>query len=180
MTRRGNNRTTKAQQAERQAKAVELVKEGLKPGEIAEQLGAGRTTIWRDLKSLMKTLSTTNAESFQQLKQEQDAILRKMEELLLTDKVDPEIVREWRAIRKDINELWGLDEARKSITAHVSNEHSREYLLFREAVAGLDESQLQEVYRFAKAIKRTWTPPPIEADFPPPMRALPEATDEAD
>ena len=159
MTRKGNHRTTRVQRAERQAKAIELTAEGLKPGEIAQQVGAGRTTIWRDLKGLMKTLSVTNAESFQQLKQEQDAILRKMEELLLTDKVDPEIVREWRAIRKDINDLWGLDEARKSVTAHVSGPQLDPlYLDIRAELLDLSDADKQEALElmreFAKARKK--------------------------
>jgi hypothetical protein len=76
----------------------------------------------------------------------------------------------------------GTERPTKSISAHIdaNPEHSQEYLLFREACAGLTDDQLHEVYAVAKALPRTWVAPPIEANFPPPMKALPEATDEAD
>jgi hypothetical protein len=68
-----------------------------------------------------------------------------------------------------------------NLNVNINPEHSTEYLLFREACAGLSEDQLHEVYTAAKTLPRSWVAPPIEANFPPLMvRALAEVTDAAE
>jgi hypothetical protein len=81
----------------------------------------------------------------------------------------------WMKLEMDLR---GTAAPTKSIHASISAnpEHSTEYLLFREACAGLNNDQLHEVYAMAKALPRSWVAPPIEADFP--VRLLPEATDD--
>jgi hypothetical protein len=152
MTRKGNHRTTKAQELARKQKAAELSAQGLKPGEIAAETGASRMTIWRDLKGLMANVQAKLPEEFLALRREQDAVLRKMEELLLTEQADPELVREWRAVRKDMAELWGLNAPTKSITAHVDAPGRHHELL--EHSHGLTDEQLQLVYEFMDSLPR--------------------------
>jgi hypothetical protein len=60
----------------------------------------------------------------------------------------------------------------------LNPEHSEEFLLFKEACAGLTEDQKHEVRAFAKGLPRTWVAPRPEENFPSPMKAL-EASDEA-
>ena len=46
------DKTSKAQRAERQAKALELMKTGATQEAIAELLGISRMTFWRDLQAI--------------------------------------------------------------------------------------------------------------------------------
>ena len=186
MSPRGN-RSSAALIEARRTRLLQLKQEGkttLEAEEILQGEGfpADRVTLWRDLKGMMVKFEASNSQAYLQLKQEQDTILRRMEELLVTEQVEPEVAREWRAIRKDISELWGLDAPSTNISANVNinPEHSQEYLLFREACAGLTEDQLHQVHAMAKALPRTWVAPPIEANFPPPMVKVLEATNEAE
>jgi len=125
MSRSRGNRSSAALIEKRRTRLLELKQEGkttIEAEEIltAEGFPADRVTLWRDLKGMMVKLEVNNSETYLQLKQEQNTILRCMEELLITEQVDPEVAREWRAIRKDIGELWGLDAPSKSIHAHVN------------------------------------------------------------
>jgi hypothetical protein len=180
MSPKGNHRTTAAQQADRQAQVIEKAAEGKTQGQIAAEVGASLATVKRDFKALALDFQQTTSIANAEFRRAQLAAFELIEQSLVQGQINSETANAWRGIRSEISKLLGLNAPERKVTAHVTGEHSRKYLLFRESVAGLDEKQLQEVYRFAKAIKRTWTPPPIEADFPPPMRALPEATDETD
>jgi hypothetical protein len=123
MSPRGN-RSSAALIEARRTRLLQLKQEGktiIEAEEILQGEGfpADRVTLWRDLKGMMVKFEASNSQAYLQLKQEQDTILRRMEELLVTEQVDPEVAREWRAIRKDISELWGLDAPNKSVTAHI-------------------------------------------------------------
>jgi hypothetical protein len=126
MKSRGN-KSSAALIEKRRSRLLELKQQGKTTIEVEEILTsegfpADRVTLWRDLKGMMVKLEANNSETYMQLKQEQDTILRRMEELVITEQVDPEIAREWRAIRKDIGELWGLNAPSKSISANINVE----------------------------------------------------------
>lgn len=148
--------------------------------ELAEALHVDRHTIGEDRKHLM-SLARNEAMNESQLYRE-DQLTR------IADKWD-EIENDetmtgaekhlaWSRWMKLEMDLRGTAAPSRSISANVNlnPEHSQEYLLFREACAGLTEEQLHEVYALAKALPRTWVAPPIEADFP--VRMLTEATDD--
>jgi len=146
MSRARGNRSSAALIEKRRTRLLELKQEGkttIEAEEIltAEGFPADRVTLWRDLKGMMVKLEVNNSETYLQLKQEQDTILRRMEELLITEQVDPEVAREWRAIRKDIGALWGLDAPSKSISASVNADVQvipiEEQYEYKQAFAGL-------------------------------------------
>lgn len=123
MSSRGNKSSAALIEA-RRTRLLELKQQGVSTVEAEEILQregfpANRVTLWRDLRGMMVKFEANNTEAFQLLKKEQDEVLRKMEELLLTEQVHPDVAREWRAIRKDISELWGLDAPAKSVTTRV-------------------------------------------------------------
>jgi hypothetical protein len=67
----------------------------------------------------------------------------------------------------------------ENLNVNLNPEHSEEFLLFKEACAGLTEDQRHEVRAYAKGLPRTWVAPRPEENFPPPMNALLEGQDEA-
>jgi hypothetical protein len=152
--------------------------------ELAKVFGVNRDTIQEDRQHLMtlaknETLTETQLYRDNQLSRvaekwdeiESDATMTGAEKHLAWSR--------WMKLEMDLR---GTAAPSRSVTANVNinPEHSTEFLLFREACAGLTEDQLHEVYAVAKTLPRTWVAPPIEANFPPPMvRALPEVTNEA-
>jgi DNA-binding CsgD family transcriptional regulator len=77
------NKTSKAERAERQAKALELMKTGETQEAIADQLGISRTTFWRDLQALEKQYGEGSAEAIAELKKKTlDAIAEQMDAVL--------------------------------------------------------------------------------------------------
>ena len=180
MSRPRGDKTSTAGIADRRAKVIEKANEGKTQLQIAAEVGASLRTIGRDFEALAADFQNATSSRNLEFRRAQLKAFELIERSLVEGLIDSETANAWRGIRSEISKLLGLNAPSTSITAHVSNpEHSREYLLFREACAGLDETQIQDVYAFARSIKRTWTPPPIEADFPP-VKALPEATDAAD
>jgi hypothetical protein len=158
------NRSSAAIIEKRRTRLLELKQEGKTTIEAeqiltAEGFPADRVTLWRDLKGMMVKLEVNNSKTYLQLKQEQDVILRRMEELLITEQVEPEVAREWRAIRKDISELWGLDAPTKNISASVNAdvqvlpiEQQLEYL---QAFAGLYDDERLTILDEIRARPRT-------------------------
>jgi Homeodomain-like domain len=176
------NKTSKAERAERQAKALELMKTGATQDAIAELLGVSRMTFWRDLQAIEARYVEGSKEDVAAFKKSQYEALIRIESATAEGSIEPEVANALVRVRDSVARLLGLNAPSTSISAHVdvNPEHSQEYLLFREACAGLTEDQLHQVYAMAKALPRTWVAPPIEANFPPPMVKALEATNEAE
>lgn len=152
--------------------------------ELAKIFRVDRHTIGEDRKFLMSQLNQSALTETQMYREDQlTRVAEKWAEIETDDTMTgAEKHLAWSRWMKLEMDLRGTAAPNKSIVGHVdaNPEHSAEYLLFREACAGLTEDQLHQVYAFAKTLQRTWVAPPIEANFPPPMvKALPEATDEA-
>jgi hypothetical protein len=135
-------------------------------GQAAEQIGVHRNTVSYHKKSLgivPDAVSEYRADVLLKLAEIESLVSDPALDKIDKAKVLLDVVKQLRAI-------YGTDSPTKSISATFSAnpEHSREYMLFREATAGLDDDQLHEVYTFAKTLKRSWTPPPVDADFPKP------------
>lgn len=182
MKRPRGDKTSKASRADRQARAVKMMNEGVSSTAIAKALGVSRVTFWRDLQAIEARYVQGSEDDVKQFKRAQYAALTRLEEAVIKGEVPHEVGNTIVRIRDSVAKLLGLNAPTLSYQKreNVNPEHSAEYLLFREACAGLDEVQMQDVYAFAKSIQRNWTPPPIEADFPPPMKALPEVPDATD
>jgi hypothetical protein len=167
-----------------------VVTEHIKKGQPLEKVlpltGYKNTeTLSRIKKEVMTAIHTETRTEMQQYRDDQLArITEKWEEIENDQSMSgAEKHLAWSRWMKLEMDLRGTAAPTKSISAHVdvNPEHSQEYLLFREACAGLTDDQLHEVYAVAKALTRTWVAPPIEANFPPPMvKALPEVTNEAE
>jgi hypothetical protein len=145
------NRSSAALIEKRRTRLLEIKQQGkttIEAEEIltAEGFPADRVTLWRDLKGMMIKLEANNGETYLQLKQEQNTILRRMEELLITEQVDPEVAREWRAIRKSISANVNVEQQ------VIPIEQQLEYL---NAFAGLYEDERLEELDRVKARKRT-------------------------
>jgi hypothetical protein len=149
--------------------------------ELAKIFDVDRDTIAEDRKFLMSQVNQDAKSEFQIWRGEHIAELEKLRTQLQDFLIPPEkrIELALKIIAQDAK-LKGTEAPSKSISANVNvnPEHSEDYLLFREACAGLSEEQIHDVRLYAKALPRTWVAPPIEVNFPP-MKALPEATDEA-
>lgn len=168
----------------RKNRLLELLAEGksqLEAAEILRREGypADARTVRRDVVSLKGQWGEQNMSQFEQWRDEHIAELQELRDKLEDPMIKPadKIALALAIIRED-SKIKGTVAPSKSITATINSnpEHSTEYLLFREACAGLNNDQLHEVYGFAKKLQRNWVAPPIEADFP--VRMLPEATDD--
>jgi hypothetical protein len=171
----------------RKNRLLELLTEGKSQVDAAEQLRvegypADDRTVRRDVFSLRGQWGKENMSEFQRWQAEHIEELQLLREQLLDDKIKPDRKIELTlAIIREDSKIKGTAAPSKSISATVNlnPEHSTDYLLFKEACAGLTEDQLHEVYAMARTLPRTWVAPPIEANFPPPMvRELTEVTDE--
>jgi len=180
---RAHLRARQERQASRRLGVAKVLRE--QPGatnvELAKVFDVDRDTIAEDRKFLMSQ-ATNEAQSEMQLYREDQLtrIQEKWDEIESDDTMTgAEKHLAWSRWMKLEMDLRGTAAPSKSIHANISTnpEHSTEYLLFREACAGLNDDQLHEVYAMAKALPRTWVAPPIEADFP--VRMLPEVTDDA-
>jgi hypothetical protein len=171
MSKPRGDKTSKAERAERQSKALELMKTGETQDAIAALLGISRTTFWRDLQTIEARYVEGSQEDVAAFKKTQYEALIRIESATAEGSIEPEVANALVRVRDSVARLLGLNAPIKSIQANVNinPEHSTEFLLFKEACAGLTEDQLHEVYAAAKTLPRTWVAPPIEANFPPPM-----------
>lgn len=178
MSKPRGNATSKAHRAERQAKGVKMMNEGMTQTQIASELGVSRMTFWRDLQAIEARYVEGSTEDVRQFKQSQYKALMQIENALAEGTIPAEVANALVRVRSEVAKLLGLNAPERKVVANINAEHSREFLLFKEATASLDEGQMQEVYRFAKSLRRSWTPPAIEADFPKPE--LTEGQDETE
>lgn len=83
MSKTRGNKTSKAARAERQEKAVELMKTGETQEAIADQLGISRTTFWRDLRAIEKKYVAGSTEAIIELKSKTlNAVAEQMDAVL--------------------------------------------------------------------------------------------------
>ena len=118
MTRARGNKTSQAERELRRQKLLQLVKDNPQASldQIADLLECGRTTLWRDLKTLTVNLATANLTEHQARVEAQEAALELMEKALLEERIEPEVANAWRQIRADIAQLRGLNAPSKSIS----------------------------------------------------------------
>jgi hypothetical protein len=173
------------QEANRQVIMREHVLGDKTQGEVAKQLGLARQTVNENLAELRRGFVASSPEEFAVYVRQQVELLTKAIEEVWEGKLPPEAANSIRGLMDSVARLTGSNAATKSsstnVNVNLNPEHSTDYLLFREACAGLSEDQLHEVYAVAKTLPRTWVAPPIEQNFPPPMmRELTEVTNEVE
>ena len=169
------NKTSKVERVTRQVRAIELLKSGDTQEAIAALLGISRTTFWRDLQAIEARFVAGTDADVRQFKQAQYQALMKIESATAQGTIEPDVANALTRVRDSVAKLLGLNAPTKSISAHVNTnpEHSPAYLFFREAVAGLNDEQLHQVYQFARVLKRVPVVTVKDASwFPEPPKPL--------
>lgn len=123
------NKTSKAERAERQAKALELMKEGKTQGVIAELLGISRMTFWRDLQAIEARYVEGSKEDVAAFKKSQYDALIRIESATAEGTIEPEVANALVRIRDSVARLLGLNAPTKSISATINAEVDPEKLV---------------------------------------------------
>jgi hypothetical protein len=121
---------------------------------IADEVGVNRTTIYRNLKPLVEKLRETNPEKFIEGRLEQKEIYELMERALVEGTIPPDVARAWQSIRDSISRLMGYDAPSKSLHVNVVANQTGRFHKFVQAAAGLTETQLEQVFKFAASLER--------------------------
>ena len=153
------NKTSKAERAERQARALELMKSGETQEAIAEVLGVSRTTFWRDLQAIEARFVAGSNDDVKQFKEAQYQALMKIEQATANGTIEPDVANSLTRIRDSVAKLLGLNAPTKSISANVNVEQQvipiEQQLEYLNAFAGLYEDERLEELDRVKARKRT-------------------------
>jgi DNA-binding Lrp family transcriptional regulator len=153
------NKTSGAKRAERQARALELMKTGETQEAIAEALGVSRTTFWRDLQAIEARYVAGSADDVAAFKRNQYEALIRIESATAEGSIEPDVSNALVRIRDSVARLLGLDAPTKSISAHVSGPQlDALYLDIRAELLDLNDGDKQEalllIREFAKARKQ--------------------------
>ena len=179
----GGPKRSRAVIAPRQKRELDLLKENpnaldeMTHAQIAEAVGApNRFAVMRDLAELTQPVEMQNAEAREALRDRQRRILELIESSLIEGRVEPEIAREWRAIRKDISSLLALDEPSRSVSTRININAADPttmgvYSRFLHECRELMPEQMEEIFQFMRRLPRH------HVDMTPPRRALPEGED---
>jgi DNA-binding Lrp family transcriptional regulator len=159
MSRPRGNKTSKAARAERQAKALELLKTGATQESIAELLGVSRMTFWRDLQAIEARYVEGSKEDVAAFKKSQYDALIRIESATAEGSIEPDVANALVRVRDSVARLLGLNAPTKSISANVNVDQQvipiEQQLEYLNAFAGLyEDERLQELDR-VKARKRT-------------------------
>jgi len=165
MKRGRGNRTSRAHQESRRAKAVDLMEKGLTQDEVIFHLGCSEATLVRDLAVLTERFKLESGPVYQELKKAQRAIYELMEKALLEGRIDPQTATAWRQIRDSVAELDGLNSPSRSVSISVdAGEKLVGYRRFCHETRFLSTEQLEQVFAFAATIN---VPPPMRVIGPP-------------
>ncbi|MGB7600347.1 MAG: HTH domain-containing protein [Candidatus Sulfotelmatobacter sp.] len=150
------NPTSGAERAARQKKALELMKTGATQGAIAELLGVSRVTFWRDLQAIEARYVEGSKEDVAAFKKSQYDALMRIESATAEGTIEPEVANALVRVRDSVARLLGLNAPSRSISANVNvdGENIGPYRKFVLAVAGLDESQVEQLLLMAREMPR--------------------------
>ena len=168
MSRARGNRKSDAAVEQRREKVAEALGGGAKTrAEIAAEVGTNLAAVKRDLAALAQRFEGDAKAAFAEFRRAQLAVFELIEKNLVEGSVEPEVAREWRAIRSEISKLLGLNAENRSIVAHVGARQDRMFLEFKKHAAGLDEGQLREAFALMDSMERkpavkdaSWYPSP--------------------
>lgn len=151
MSKPRGNKTAKAVRAERQAKALELMKTGETQEAIAQLLGVSRTTFWRDLQAIEARYVEGSKEDVAAFKKSQYDALIRIESATAEGSIEPEVANALVRVRDSVARLLGLNAPSRSISANVNVTLSNDLL---EHSHGLSDEQLRKVYVFMDSLPR--------------------------
>lgn len=153
------NKTSKAERAERQARALQLMKEGGTQEAIAELLGISRTTFWRDLQAIEARYVEGSKDDVAAFKKNQYDALIRIESATAEGSIPPDVANALTRIRDSVAKLLGLNAPERSLHANVNIEQQvipiEQQLEYLQAFAGLYEDERLEELDRVKARKRT-------------------------
>ncbi|MGA9158289.1 MAG: helix-turn-helix domain-containing protein [Candidatus Sulfotelmatobacter sp.] len=153
------NKTSKAERAERQARALQLMKEGGTQEAIAELLGISRTTFWRDLQAIEARYVEGSKDDVAAFKKNQYDALIRIESATAEGSIPPDVANALTRIRDSVARLLGLNAPERSLHANVNIEQQvipiEQQLEYLQAFAGLYEDERLEELDRVKARKRT-------------------------
>jgi transcriptional regulator with XRE-family HTH domain len=151
MSKSRGNKTSKAVRAERQAKALDLMKAGLTQKDIAAELGISRMTFWRDLQSIEARYIEGSSEDVKQFKEAQYKALLQIESAAAKGTIPPDVATVLVRVRSEVAKLLGLNAPERKVTAHINAESSPRALKLKKATAGLTDAQVDiECERMSK------------------------------
>lgn len=148
----------------RRARIAIALAEGKSRQEIMTSEDITRVTLWSDIKALMGEFSAGNRERFGEFVQAQVELAINQYEATITGEIPPDVSNALTSIMGRIARLTGSDAPTRAVVGHVS---SGTDLRFKAAVAGLSETQMEEVYLFAQRLPRDYKPQPLDATFFP-------------
>jgi DNA-binding Lrp family transcriptional regulator len=159
MKRPRGNKTSKAARAERQARALELMKTGATQEAIAEFLGVSRMTFWRDLQAIEARYVEGSQEDVAAFKKSQYEALIRIESATAEGSIEPEVANALVRVRDSVARLLGLNAPTKSIHATVNGPQlDALYLDIRQELIDLDDEAKHEALllmrEFAKSRKK--------------------------
>lgn len=159
MSKPRGNKTSKAARAERQSKALELMKTGENQEAITALLGVSRTTFWRDLQAIEARYVEGSKEDVAAFKKSQYEALIRIESATAEGSIEPEVANALVRCRDSVARLLGLNAPTKSISANMQVEQQvipvEQQLEYLNAFAGLYEDERLEELDRVKARKRT-------------------------
>ena len=109
--------------AERQAKALELMKTGVRQKRHSTtELGISRTTFWRDLQAIEARYVEGSKEDVAAFKKSQYEALIRIESATAEGSIEPDVANALVRVRDSVARLLGLNAPTKSISANVNVE----------------------------------------------------------
>jgi hypothetical protein len=180
------NKTSKAVRAERQAKALELMKTGATQDAIAELLGVSRMTFWRDLQAIEARYVEGSKEDVAAFKKSQYDALMRIESATAEGSIEPEVANTLVRVRDSVARLLGLNAPSKSISASVNVKLDPAtmgmYDRFFHECGGLTSEQFEQVWQFMRQLPRKVVElgPPDDAPTWHFKKQLTEGTNEPD
>lgn len=159
MSRPRGNKTSKAKRAERQARALELMKTGATQDAIAQLLGVSRMTFWRDLQAIEARYVEGSKEDVAAFKKSQYDALMRIESATAEGSIEPEVANALVRVRDSVAKLLGLNAPIKSIHATVTGPQlDALYLEIRQELLDLSDQDKQDALlmmrEFAKSRKK--------------------------
>ncbi len=118
MNRPRGNKTSKAERAQRQAKALELMKTGATQDAIAQLLGVSRMTFWRDMQAIEAAYVEGSKEDIAAFKKSQYDALIRIESATAEGSIEPDVANALVRVRDSVARLLGLNAPEKRITEH--------------------------------------------------------------
>jgi DNA-binding Lrp family transcriptional regulator len=159
-TKPRGNKTSKAERAERQARALQLMKEGGTQEAIAALLGVSRTTFWRDLQAIEARYVEGSKDDVAAFKKAQYDALIRIESATAEGSIPPEVANALTRIRDSVARLLGLNAPSRSENLNLTGdlESLGPYRQFVLACRGLDQEQVEQLLTTAREMPRKPAP----------------------